>query len=64
MAPPTTGPSAMPSAKLVAHTPIARERCRWSANMLLIRASVDGIRVAPATPSAARAAISMSALVA
>ena len=48
---------------MVAHTPIASARSRTSPNMLLISASVEGIRVAPATPNAARAAISMAALV-
>src|SRR5690606_6185046 len=53
----------MPSANIVAQTPIASARWRGSANMLLIRAKVDGINVAPATPSAARTAISIGALV-
>ena len=44
-------------------TPIATVRCRGSWNMLRISESVDGARVAPATPSSARVAISISALV-
>ena len=45
------------------HTPIANVRCCGSWNMLRISDSVDGASVAPATPSSARAAISISALV-
>jgi hypothetical protein len=44
-------------------TPIANVRWRSSANMLRISESVDGASVAPATPSSARAAISISELV-
>lgn len=58
MAPPTTGPSAMPTENMVTQMAMAMPRWRASANMLLIRASVEGISVAPATPSRARAAIS------
>ena len=42
---------------------MATVRCCGSWNMLRIRDSVDGASVAPATPSRARAAISISALV-
>jgi hypothetical protein len=42
---------------------MAVERCRGSGNMLKISDSVDGARVAPATPSSARAAISIPGLV-
>ena len=45
------------------HTPIANVRCCGSWNMLRSSDSVDGASVAPATPSSARAAISISALV-
>ena len=45
------------------HTPIANVRSRGWSNMLRISDSVDGANVAPATPSSARAAISISALV-
>lgn len=61
--PPTIGPAAMPSANMVAQTPIASARWCGFRNMLLISARVGGISVAPATPSAARAVISMVALV-
>ena len=43
--------------------PIATVRCRGSWNMLRISDSVDGASVAPAMPSSARVAISISALV-
>ena len=43
--------------------PIAVVRWRASRNMLRISDSVDGAMVAPATPSSARVAISISALV-
>jgi hypothetical protein len=54
---------AAPTEKLVAHTATAKVRCRGSANMLRISDRVEGARVAPATPSSARATISISALV-
>jgi hypothetical protein len=37
-------------------------RCAGSRNIVLISASVEGMRVAPAIPSSARAAISVSAV--
>ena len=43
-------------------TPMAKVRCSGSWNMLRIRESVEGASVAPATPSSARAAISIAAL--
>lgn len=43
---------------------MAVERCRGSGNMVRINANVDGARVAPATPSAARAAINAAGVVA
>jgi hypothetical protein len=61
--PPSTGPSAPPAEKLVIQIPIAVARCPGSGNMLKISDSVAGARVAPATPSSARLAISISALV-
>ena len=61
--PPRTGPMALPAEKLAIHTPMATERCLGSWNMLKISESVDGARVAPAMPSSARLAISISALV-
>ncbi|MCY1310119.1 hypothetical protein D9M70_602820 [compost metagenome] len=42
---------------------MATVRCAGSRNMLRISESVDGANVAPATPSSARVAISMLALV-
>ena len=60
--PPTNGPAAMPNENMITQMPIARDRCRESTNMLLIKARVEGIKVAPATPSIARAKISISAL--
>jgi hypothetical protein len=47
----------------VIHTPIANLRWPASRNMFRIRDSVDGAMVAPAIPSRARDAISISALV-
>ena len=58
----STGPSAMPPVITPVQMPIAFARCLASWNMLRISASVDGIRVAPAMPSTARAAISCPAL--
>ena len=54
--------AAIPSANMVAQTPMATARCRGSVNILLSNARVEGIKVAPAMPSAARAAISNAAL--
>ncbi len=61
--PPRSGPRMPPIEKLVVQMPIATVRWRGSWNMLRIRERVDGIRVAPATPSTARAAISIAAVV-
>src|SRR6266545_363226 len=61
--PPRTGPIAAPEEKLVAQMLMATVRCRGSSNMPRISDSVDGASVAPARPSRARAAISISALV-
>jgi hypothetical protein len=61
--PPAGGPTAPPAEKLVIHTETATVRCRGSRNMLRISDRVDGATVAPATPSSARAAISIPALV-
>jgi len=52
-----------PTTKLLTHTEIATVRCSGSRNRVRISARVEGARVAPATPSSARAAISISALV-
>jgi hypothetical protein len=48
----------------VIHTPIANVRWWASSNMVRMSDSVDGAMVAPATPSSARAVISIGALVA
>ncbi len=58
-APPTSGPTAAPDMKHTIHTLMATARCRGSRNMLPISAIVEGVIVAPATPSSARAAISI-----
>ena len=58
--PPTTGPIAAPTEKLVIQIPIATVRCWSSSNMLRISDSVEGASVAPAIPSSAREAISIS----
>ena len=60
--PPTSGPIAAPTEKLVTQIPIATVRCCSSSNMLRISESVEGASVAPATPSRAREAISISGL--
>lgn len=62
--PPTTGPTAVPAEAVAPQMPMARLRSRGSWKRLRIRASVAGIRVAPATPSSARATISISGVVA
>jgi hypothetical protein len=61
--PPSNGPMAAPTEKLVTQIPMATVRCSGSRNMLRMRDSVDGARVAPATPSSARLTMSISALV-
>jgi hypothetical protein len=58
--PPTSGPIALPAPRLPIQTAIAVVRSRGSSNMVRISDSVEGISVAPATPSRARAAISSS----
>jgi hypothetical protein len=61
--PPSSGPIAAPTEKLVIHTAIAFVRCFGSTNMLRIKDSVDGAIVAPAIPSSALVPINISALV-
>ena len=61
-APPNNGPAAAPAAPMALHTPIAKDRSLASVNVDRISASVDGIRVAPATPSNARHRISHPAV--
>ena len=60
--PPASGPMAAPAEKLAPHTPTATVRWRGSRNMLRINDRVEGAGVAPAMPSKARVAISISAL--
>lgn len=61
-APPNSGPAAAPAAPIALHTPMAKLRSVSSVNVERIRASVEGMSVAPATPSRARATISISAV--
>ena len=61
--PPSSGPAAAPAEKLATQTPMATWRWPGSRNMLRISDRVEGARVAPATPSRARAAISVSGVV-
>ena len=63
MMPPTSGPIALPTMKPVIQTVIAKVRSRSTWNMFRISDKVEGISVAPATPSNARVAISMPAVV-
>lgn len=58
--PPTSGPSAAPPVAPADQIAIARVRWRASRNMPRMSDRVEGMRVAPATPSRARAAISTS----
>lgn len=51
------GPTAMPAEAAALQIPMARLRSRGSWKRLRISARVEGINVAPATPSSARAAI-------
>jgi hypothetical protein len=57
-----TGPSAMPLMVPPVQMATAVRRCLESWNMFRISASVDGISVAPAIPSTARAAMSCPAV--
>lgn len=59
--PPTTGPRAAPPENAMAHTAMAVRRSARSGKIVRISPSVEGIRVAPPTPSSARAAMSISA---
>ncbi len=58
--PPMIGPRAAPPAKDAAHTAMALRRSRSSGNTVRISDRVEGISVAPPSPSSARAAISIS----
>jgi len=60
-APPTTGPIMAPAEKAEIHMLTAKVRSDGSRNMLVMSDSVEGASVAPATPSAARARMSVCA---
>jgi hypothetical protein len=60
--PPRTGPSPTASPPTPLKIPITMVRCLGSVNALRSSDSEDGMIVAPATPSSARAAMSGSAL--
>jgi hypothetical protein len=62
MIPPITGPKMAPTLNVPTKMANAVARCFGSRNNAEIRPYVEGIRVAPATPSTARATISISAL--
>ena len=61
--PPTMGPSAPPRANIVVHTAMAVIRSWSSVKMLRMIDIVEGSSVAPATPSSAREAINIGAVV-
>ncbi len=61
-APPTSGPSARPPPEPADQMAMALVRSRASGNRLRMIDSVEGMIVAPATPSSTRAAISVPAL--
>jgi len=56
-----TDPRATPAVMTLDHSPIAVARWPGSVNIVRTRAMVDGMRVAPPTPSRARAAINVPA---
>ncbi len=62
--PPASGPMAVPAEKLAIQAPTATVRSAGFGNMLRIKDRLEGASVAPASPRAARAAISMPALLA
>lgn len=64
MTPLSTEPSAIPPAMAPDQMPTAVLRCCSLRNMFRTSPIVDGISVAPPIPSSARAAISISGLVA
>ena len=59
--PPRIGPSAAPPENIAAQVAMATRRSRSWAKMLRMSESVEGMRVAPKTPSSARARMSISA---
>jgi hypothetical protein len=60
--PPIRGPAAAPAVAIAPQTAMAVVRWRAWVNVVRMIDSVDGMRVAPATPSSAREAISVSAV--
>ena len=58
--PPISGPMVMPPMKQLIQIAIAVPRARGSGNIVRISPSVEGMSVAPATPSSARVAISIA----
>ncbi len=62
-APPITGPIAAPTMKQLVQAAMAVARSPGSRNIVLMRASVDGINVAPVRPISARAPINIATLV-
>src|SRR4029450_2717980 len=54
MKPPSIGPNTLPPMKQLVHTAMAVARCLGSLNRLVIRARVEGARVAAAAPIRAR----------
>lgn len=54
---------ATPTENVVIHNAIAKVRCWSLRNIVRMSAKVEGIKVAPATPSAARAAMNISGVV-
>ena len=61
--PPRTGPTALPAENAPIQTPTAIDLSLGSWNMWKISDNVDGARVAPAIPSAARLRMSISGVV-
>lgn len=62
-APPTSGPTAAPPLAAAAQAATARARSAGSVNTVRISDNVEGISVAPATPSSSRATMSIAGLV-
>ncbi len=60
--PPTTGPISPVAAAAAAHSPMARDRCTWSANVAVMIASEPGTSSAPAAPWSRRATTSSSSV--
>ena len=61
--PPTTGPMALPAENAEIQIAMALARCPGCLNMLKMSERVEGAIVAPAMPSSARLAMSISGLI-